>query len=196
MASGTPIKQYEVHKTSHFSASRFDIKQNGTTILTTHKTTRMFRKPQIDVLAPSNTILASVKLESFSRGAVLHLGNPEGSDKSGWTVLDCKGFTSSSYQFPFNGRTFAWTRTHDSDLGASKLGSRHFKLVDEGNGQVLAVYVYNYSIIKHGVLATIDYYVELGQELELMSLAAVLGVEERIARSQNSSAGGAAGAGA
>lgn len=64
--------------------------------------------------------------------------------------------------------------------------------MDEGNGQVLAVFRYNYAIVKHGILATIDYYVELGQELELMSLAAVLGVEERIARSQQASGGGGA----
>jgi hypothetical protein len=70
MANKTPIKQYDIHKTSHFSASRFEIRQNGSTILTTHKTTRIFRMPQIDVLAPNNTILSSVKLESFSATAI------------------------------------------------------------------------------------------------------------------------------
>ena len=196
MANSTIIKQHEIHKTSTFSTSKFEIRQNGSIILTTHKTTRMFRMPQIDVLAPNNTILASVKLENFSRNCILHLGNPDGSDKSAWTVLDSKGFTSSSYKFPFNGHTFAWTRTHDSALGASRLGGRDFKLVDEGTGQVLAVFRYNYSIVKHGIVATIEYYVELGQELELMSLAAVLGVEERIAKNHQASAAGGAGAGA
>ena len=151
--------------------------------------------PQIDILGPNNTILASVKLENFSRNCLLHLGNPETSDKSAWTVLDCKGFTRSSYQFPFNGRTFEWTRTHDSDLGASRFGSRDFKLRDVGSGQVLAVFRFNSAIFKHGVLATIDYYVELGQELELMSLAAVEGVEEKIARAQRAGAGGGGGGG-
>jgi hypothetical protein len=140
--------------------------------------------PRIDIHAPGERILASVKLGSWSRKCILHLGNPEGSDKSTWTVLDASGITSGSYKFPFNGRTFAWTRTHDLDLGVSRLGSKDFKLVDESNSQVLAVFRFNHGIVTHGSTANIDYYVELGQQLELMSLAAMLGVEERVGRSQ------------
>ncbi len=45
-------------------------------------------------------------------------------------------------------------------------------------------------------MAVIDYYVELGQRLELLSLAAILGIELQIERNKASSRGSAAGAGA
>jgi hypothetical protein len=184
MANGTPIKQYEIYHPGHIQMSKFEIRQNGQTVLTTNKARHGLHMPRIDIHGPDETILASVKLESWSRNCILHLGNPKGSDKSTWTVLDASGITSSSYKFPFNGRAFAWTRTHDSDLGASRLGNKDLKLVDESNSQVLAVIRFNHGIVTHGNMANIDYYVESGQELELMSLAAVLGVEERVGRNQ------------
>jgi len=60
----------------------------------------------------------------------------------------------------------------------------------------LVVHRFNNAMFKHGRLAEIDFYVELGQELELMSLAAILGIELHIVRKGQAGAGAGAGGGA
>lgn len=191
-APSGPIKQYEVFRPSAFSSFTFEIRQHGQCILKTKKDSHAFRAPDVHVTLPSGQIVAAVALQSFSRNLLLYLGNnPDGTDKAQWTVLDCSGFTSGKYAFSHNGHNFCWTRTHQF----STFGSRDFKLVDQNTGQVLVVYRYNSSMFKHGRMAEIDYFVELGADLELMSLAGVLGIELSIQRKNNSSAAGAAGGG-
>ena len=58
--------------------------------------------------------------------------------------------------------------------------------MEQSTRQVLAVFRWNNAWRRHHKLADISYDADLGQELELLSLAAVLGIEMRIARqSQN-----------
>jgi hypothetical protein len=120
-----------------------------------------------------------VKLDG-PRNCLLKFENLEGKDESTWILLETTGWTSISYKFSINDRIFAWIRTHDSDLNAGRLDNKDFKLEQENYGRVLVVLRFNYDMIPHEDLATIDYYVELGQQLELVSLAAVLGIEERV----------------
>lgn len=87
-------------------------------------------------------------------------------------------------------------RTHNKALGASSWGSMDFKLVDNSdNDRVLAVYINDRKLFSASQVGRLEYYVELGRELELFSLAAILGIEDRIRRRRNSgaAAGGAAG---
>ena len=79
--------------------------------------------------------------------------------------------------------------------GASRWDDRTFKLVDQNTRQVLAVFRFNNAIFQHRKLAEIDYCVELEHQLELMSLAAILGIQLYIVKMKRACGNGAAGAG-
>lgn len=192
-----PIKQYEVFRPSAFHKADFQIRQNGRTILVTKKSSHIFQSPAIQIALQNGPILAAVKLQSFTHDLLLYFGNnTDDAGKSQWILLNCSGWVSKQYIFPCDGRSFSWTRTRNSDLGASRWTGTDFKLQDRSTGQILAVYRTNGAIFKGGSMAVIDYYVELGQRLELLSLAAILGIELQIERNKASSRGSAAGAGA
>lgn len=193
--TASPIRQLEIFKPGTFNAKKLELRQNGNTVLWTNKSSSPFSQPQIDIQLSDKTIVASVKLQSFSRDLLLHLGNPDCSDKAQWANLVCENFGRSKYKFVHNGKTCSWTRTHNKEIGARRIGGRDFKLVDEATGQVLVVYRFNYGLFKGGVNGNIDFYVQLDSQLELLSLAAILGIEEGIARRQRSSAGAAGGGG-
>ncbi|KAK5169182.1 uncharacterized protein LTR77_006491 [Saxophila tyrrhenica] len=186
MASLTqPIKQYEIFQPGHFQTSKFEIRQNGHTILHTKRKDRFLKSPDVHIMSPDGTILAACILLSWSRNQHLYLGSdPDNADKSNCTLLDCEGFTAGKYKFFWQGREYVWIRTHAKEHGASRWNNKSFKLVGQATGQVLSVFKFNSAMFKHGRLAEIDYFVELGQQLELMSMAAILGIELHIVRSQ------------
>lgn len=105
-----------------------------------------------------------------------------------------EGFTKKQYSFIFNGSAFVWRRTHDKVLGASRWGSGDFKLVD-GQGRVLAVWVTDKKILGRRVVGRVHWFVNLGRELELLSLVVVLGVGEKVRRDSHAAAAGGAGGG-
>ena len=194
--SAAPVKQFEVHRSSAWNTKRHEIKQNGNTVLYTNRKKAMFSSPQINLQTSDQQILASIKMQSFSKDLLLHLGNPDCTDKAQWANLTCDNFMATKYKFGFGGRWFTWTRTHNKDLGASKFGGSNFKLVDESNGCVVMVYRYTNGLFSGGVVGNIDFYAELDPQLELLALAAIVGIEERIAmRKRNAGAAGGAGGG-
>lgn len=95
-------------------------------------------------------------------------------------------------------RTERLPRTHKKELGASSFGSNSFKLVNISSpDQILAVYISDRQWLNTTDVARIEFMVELGSELELTSLAAVLGIAETVRRtSRNATAAGAGGAAA
>jgi hypothetical protein len=173
------------------SGKHKEIHLNGTPIL--HVTTKhsLLSATQVDLHPasdPSGRILASAKLH--------HVGNDLDiqSGLGGWQTLSSHGVFASSYSFNAAGRQYSWTRTHDEALGAHKLGQRDFKLVDESSGRsVLAVFVFTQNMIVGRLkqIADIKWMAEVGQEVEIIALAAILGVEEKIKKSTNASGFGA-----
>lgn len=71
------------------------------------------------------------------------------------------------------------------------MGSQDFKLLDAANDKVLAAYMNQNWSMSSGD-GRIDWYVELGQALEIMAIPVLLGLEMRIRAAH---AAGAAGAG-
>lgn len=188
---GAPIKQYEVYRPSSWSPTKLEIKQNGRAILKSRKEGSVFKAPNLHISLDNGQVVAAVALRSFSRNLSLYLGShPDTNDLSQWIELDCSGWTSGKYGFSFSGSRYTWTRTRQFSF----FTGRDFKLVDQ-QGQVLVIYRFNTSLFKHGRMAEIDYFVELGEQLELLSLAAIMGIELEIERQNNGAAGGAGGGG-
>ena len=71
----------------------------------------------------------------WGRDFKVYQGNPDCTDLSTWPVVQCLGKWAHEYRFvvEVDGQLplrFAWRRTRDRNLGASKKSQRDFKLVD------------------------------------------------------------------
>ena len=182
--STAPMKQYEVSQ----KKKNFEIRQNGGTIMYTNKTKQGLSLPQIDIHEKEQTVLASVKLEKGNGAALLHLGNPEDTNDADWTSLEAMNSNAYQYKFVVGSRTYVWTKTQSKDSGAVRVPGRDYKLSEEGSGQVVMMeYRYNQAMFKKGVFATVDFHMDVGQDVELLALAAILGIQESIAIRQYSS---------
>ncbi|KAK4545126.1 hypothetical protein LTR36_003677 [Oleoguttula mirabilis] len=179
-APGNPTKTYHLVNQHTFTSKHFEIQHNGQVILWANTNKTLLHKPIINLAADAENgpIIAACKLESFSRSLRFFIGNPDCTDKATWSICECAGFVEKHYSFrSSDGRLLQWKRTHNKDLGGKTFGGRTFKLVDEG-GNVLAVYVHTQSVFgKRHQIARFDFYVELGQELELVSLVTMLGIQ-------------------
>ena len=125
----------------------------------------------------------------------LVLGDPKhnkAQEAASGSELKRESLSEKRYTFAHDGRTFAWSRTHDKALGAHRWGDRDFVLVDESCSppRVLAVWVNNMSSFKRNPEAVVEWFVELGRELELLSLAAVLAIEDRVRAGSVAAIGG------
>ena len=190
-----PIKEYEIVNLGTLTTRKLAVQQNGQPILLINRKQGFFERPQVNIQLQDKTIVAACKSRSFGGNQRLFLGNPDCADKAAWNDLVRESFGLSKYKFMCNGRSFGWTRTHNKELGASRWGSMDYKLIDDQTGQILAVYLNNSKMFSTNPVARIDYYVELGQDLELLSLAAIAGIEEAIRRSKRSSAAAGGGGG-
>lgn len=86
-------------------------------------------------------------------------------------------------------------RTHDKALGANSSRNTHFKLLDGQNeSQVLAVYIQDRKWFDTSNVAKIEYFANLDPNLELLSMAAIFGIEDKIRRRNNTNAAIAASA--
>ena len=95
----TPIKQYEIHHPGVFQNKRLEIRQDGNTIFFTNRKRGAFSPPEINIQQDEQTILASMKLNRWHRGALLHLGNPDLTNKEDWTELTCDNFSATKYRY-------------------------------------------------------------------------------------------------
>lgn len=82
------------------------------------------------------------------------------------------------------------SRTHDKGLGSSGgLTSEDYKLVDLRNpDNVLAVYIAHKKLFNNTDLAKVDFFVEMGQELELWALITIFAVAENVRRTNRQTA--------
>lgn len=134
----------------------------------------------------------------WSRDLKLGIGNPYTSEKDmTWENMEniSRGIGHSKYRFEMTinneRRCFLWQRTHDPADGVQGVGkiiNWNYRLVDEGTGEVLAVYLENFlkSWRKKGKL---QLKADLGKDWELMVLLGSLGLCEKASRRARKRAG-------
>lgn len=86
--------------------------------------------------AQNGVVVAAAKMgyPGWGRDFKIYQGNPDCTDLSTWPVVKCLGTWAHEYRFvvELDGQLtlrFAWRRTQDRNLGASKRSKRDFKLV-------------------------------------------------------------------
>lgn len=204
------VKQYQVIKDSTFTYNRLQIRHNGVPFVWINGNRSPFGRPKftIHTNSPSGPVVAAAKLPILSSGVDVLLGDPKSSPEDHWTNAEVDGWTASGYSFRGygDGHLFAWRRTHKKgtmlaeryairiartnvfiEYGSTLLSNSDFKFIDPANNdKVLAVYVKD-SFFGGPEVAHIDYFVELGPDLELQMIAVILGIEERLRRRRNAS---------
>lgn len=82
-------------------------------------------------------------------------------------------------------RKLFWMRTHESHLGASRLSSRHFKLVDESSEAVVAVYTQCGIGLAGHKAGEISWRMQVGERAEIAALMVISMVLLKMARAKN-----------
>ncbi|KAK4508045.1 hypothetical protein PRZ48_001782 [Zasmidium cellare] len=185
-----PTKSYNITRESGWNYRHLQVQHNNQTFLwvNTSGTGFLHAKPRIHLQTQSENgpVVAAAELKKSSSGCRVTMSNPDTTPKEDWIEVDSDKWSQSQFSFGFQGRQFLWRRTHDKDLGASSTRNTHFKLLDgQNDSQVLAVYLQDRKWLDTSTVAKIDYFVELDPNLELLSMAAIFGIEDRIRRRNN-----------
>ncbi|RDW61232.1 uncharacterized protein DSM5745_10730 [Aspergillus mulundensis] len=141
------------------------------------------------------------KFLHLSRHCKVGLGDPQHAGAMIWEDLQCQNLALSKYRWPMSvpmadgrleRRWFVWKRTHSVGAdGESPLlfSLRNYKLIDEQNGKVVAVFTSNSfkSVRKNGKLQVAVGY---GPEFDLMALITLLAMYEKVRRRWAKGGGG------
>lgn len=182
------LKTYHVYRPgSTFTTSRLkEIRLGSQAVFWLTTLPDPFKAPQINLRTKSaqGPILASCQYPrgDWSRICKIFLGNLSSTGPEQWPVLTCENQMGSSYHFELAGQAYRWLRTHEPELGGTLAGKRTYKLVHAGTDDLLAVYKSTRTLQGWREIADVYYYVEMGRELEHLSLVAILGIQERIAQ--------------
>lgn len=170
------FRAYEIVRPHSRGSDYLEIQLDGQTLYWSHTHNKPLAGPKVDlhVDAENGPIVASSQLDSMKRNSRILHGNREE-----WTVVACESFISaSSFAFDLGSKSYRWKRTNDKSLGATRLENRSFKLLDIATGDVLATFVH-----VEGALGTaqrsarIEYLIDLGVDLEIVSLVTILGID-------------------
>ena len=246
-----PIKQYIITG-GKWNDHRLEIQESGIPIFFVNSNNKYgpWKDPYMTIHqdAHNGNILAAAKMgcPGWKRDFKVWQGNPDCTDLETWPLVKGLGKWSHEYRFSFQVHEdsslplrFAWRRTRDRGLGASKKWHRDFKLVAldawngaerterrdsametkihmldldidekvsakscsveevedavqmptdsalEKNERVLAVYIHDPRWGTSPRQARINFFEPLPPEVEMYCLTVVMGLQEKISRSQD-----------
>ncbi|TKA83458.1 hypothetical protein B0A55_00573 [Friedmanniomyces simplex] len=139
--------------------------------------------------------LAQAEFIKFDKNFRIYLGGLRHPSKDDWDMVRCategRFIHTDFYRFevPAQGqstgtrkRKLHWTKTSSRKLGASKLSIRDHKLVEEANGEVLAVYTEHNLGAADGPKGQLVFHQRLGDNAELAALVVVMAIIEHLRR--------------
>lgn len=138
--------------------------------------------------------LALADISNRDHDIKIYLGGLKNPSPPDWNIVRCvsdgKLFHSPCYRFDAmsslhgqrSKRHMYWQKTHDSKLGASKLSQKDYKLVDEADGEVLAVYTEHHLGTPGKWKGKINFRTKIGEEAEVAALTALMAVIEKAKR--------------
>ncbi|SMR50380.1 unnamed protein product [Zymoseptoria tritici ST99CH_3D1] len=181
----SPLKTFALTNTGTFTTRHLVLSQNGKPFLWVNTSSGFLGPPQINIHTKSvnGPIVVATRLRVTSSGCRVKLGNPDAVGK--WHDVESQSFGSSQYGFSWQGKNYAWKRTHRTELGASDWRNGDYKLIDKScSERVLAVYITNRSWFNSTDIARVEFMMELGLEVELIAFAGMLGIAEHIRRAK------------
>jgi hypothetical protein len=136
--------------------------------------------------------LALARFIRFEKNFEIYLGGLKTPDKQDWDVVRCategRLFHTDFFRFELPAdqhandsrkRKVHWTKTHDSNLGASRFSIRDYKLMNEADDSLYAAYI-EHSLGTPGKLkGRLKFYQPLHEYAELAALMVVMALIER-----------------
>ena len=133
------IKQYAITG-ARWDGHHLEIHQSGIPVYWVNSNNKYgpWKRPYVTIHegTQNGLVVSAAKMgyPGWGRDFKIYQGNPDCTDLSTWPVVQCLGKWAHEYrfvievdgQFPLR---FAWRRTRDRNLGASKSSHRDFKLV-------------------------------------------------------------------
>ncbi|QIW95164.1 hypothetical protein AMS68_000682 [Peltaster fructicola] len=155
----------------------------------------MFKSPILNLHtgSPQGTVVAGARFPGLSTGIDIVMGDPSSAAPERCSRLERTSLSKGSWGFQSvgTGRVYEWRRTHRKELGASRYSNDDFKLVDSADhDRVLATYIKD-SFYGGSDVAHMDFFVELGQDLELQAITSILAIEEKSRRQHDAGRVGA-----
>lgn len=189
-----PIKTYAFRCTKILSSRHQIMTHNDQQIYALEASSPWFKSPILTLHASDSTgpVLAAAKIGALGWDLSILLGDPTDKSRTStgkppWLRLRRISQWKTAFYFYHEGKTYLWKRTRKPDLCATKHGTKSFKLVEtaeEGSGRVMMVATWE-STWKPSREMLLDpgkvlFYEEMGRELEVLALVAVLGTVYRI----------------
>lgn len=180
----------ELHRANDFArTSAIHIKQDDNTLYYVGHYNNPTQISDVVLYAGYDSLgpwLAQLRFEQFNKDFKVYIGDRKTPDKEDWDVVRCAagGGLFGNPRFRFECRCGSgkkrlyWKRTRDPKLGASRLGPRDCKLVDEDDDRVVAVYVEKH-MGEGAMRGSVRFMERLEGKTEVMSLMVMLGLLER-----------------
>lgn len=136
--------------------------------------------------------LAQASYIQYSKDFKVFVGDHKTPSKDDWDIVRCANngaFSHAFYRFETRAKTggqqtksrYYWTKTSDSKLGASHFSPRDFKLVDESDEAVVAVYV-EHHLGSRSHRGTIHFRRSLDERAEIVSMMVLLSLLDKSRR--------------
>ncbi|QIX00809.1 hypothetical protein AMS68_006326 [Peltaster fructicola] len=180
----TPVKTYEVIKSSQFTWRGLELRRHGTPELWANFIPEVGRDPVLTLHNESSRgpVVAGATLPAQGRGLKVVVGDPYSKPPKEFISVDHKSFFKSSYGISLrtDEPAYEWRKTHNKELGSRRMARDDIKLVDPSNGgNILAAYIENHDGDRDAE-ADIKIFVELDTDLELLIVASSIGLQERL----------------
>ncbi|GIZ46168.1 hypothetical protein CKM354_000930600 [Cercospora kikuchii] len=184
-------KVYEVRFVGEFATNQMEILKNGRVVKFVQIKCSFFGTPLVLVHA-GNThnapIVAACKFKQIRSGFYVRAGPMDSTPYQKWPQVKWNSWNEKDYLFDFQHRRLCWRSAADGILDCTNAGDHH--LIDLDTGVVLAAYHKDRTWFAFKPFAKIEFYAGVEEELEVLSLAIVMGIEERRKRAIEANAAG------
>lgn len=196
-----PFKTYIIRNTAIFTCRHQEIKRDGQAVYFVETSTfwNPLKTPIMTLHSSCTTgaVQAAAKIGYWGWDCSIISGDPADTTrttrgKPPWVKLHRISSLTTAFYFLHNEKTYLWKRTHKHEFGATKWSNKDFKLietVEEGKGRVVAVVSWEQASwlpTKETLrdAGQVNFYEDVGEELEAMALVAVLGTCYRMRRNE------------
>ncbi|KAF2216559.1 hypothetical protein CERZMDRAFT_93852 [Cercospora zeae-maydis SCOH1-5] len=174
-------KVYEVRYVGESATNEMEILKNGRVVKFVHIKCSFFGTPLVLVHAGTTQyapIAAACKFKQIRSGFYVRAGPLDSTPYQNWPQVKWNSWNEKDYLFDYQHRHLCWRSTGESILDTAPHAGDHH-LIDLDTGVVLAAYHKDRTWFAFKPFAKIEFYAGVEEEFEILSLAIIMGIEER-----------------
>ncbi|KAM3423091.1 hypothetical protein BST61_g550 [Cercospora zeina] len=174
-------KVLEVRYMGECATNEMEILKNGRVVKFVQIRCSFFGTPLVLVHAGATQyapIAAACKFKQIRSGFYIRAGPLDSTPYQKWPQVKWSSWNERDYLFDHQHRHLSWRSTGESILDGNP-GSGDHHLIELDTGVVLAAYHKDRTWFAFKPFAKIEFYAAVEEELEILSLAIIMGIEER-----------------